>query len=123
MDRIIKFRAYNKIIKRMGSAMPLDVIILDATERPEYVRNSLKEIEIMQFTGLFDKNGKEIYEGDILRYVGKSNNSKIYNPLPPVKFKNGRFMVKVQNGNNYLGTPSFSKVHEIIGNIYENPDL
>lgn len=61
---------------------------------------------LMQFTGLLDKNGKEIYEGDILRGLGK------------VYFHQGKFCVEYGEEWGWI-----SKNAEIIGNIYENPEL
>lgn len=67
----------------------------------------------LQFTGLKDKNGVEIYEGDILDYEGY-NKYEVY-------FMNGKFMACNELGhdiNNYY----YNKV-KVIGNIYENPEL
>ncbi len=80
---------------------------------------------LIEWTGLLDKNGKEIYEGDLLQYVSTSTRGQIRGP---VVFRSGKFTdsptpdLKYKN-NNYLGTPSYSKGFEVIGNIYENPEL
>lgn len=74
----------------------------------------------MQFTGLFDKKGKEIYEGDIVSEAGW--NWK-------VNFRNGCFMadrVYVQCADAIAikeGIPLAHNHGEIIGNIYQNPEL
>ena len=82
---------------------------------------------IMQFTGLTDKNGKEIYEGDILKCVDEFNeNEKVIE----VVFKNGGYCIE-WDGMFYDGSDitliSWANEtgieFEIIGNIYENPEL
>lgn len=73
-----------------------------------------------QYTGLKDKNGKEIYEGDILLYLKKSKRI--------VSYKNGAFIRYYGNYNEYLLYDSFIEDgcltdYEVIGNIYENPEF
>lgn len=76
-----------------------------------------------QFTGLYDKNGKEIYEGDILRI------SKFTNLV--CEFRHGAFGYMYYNkfypfaGNRrYAFNPkNTDKEFEVIGNIYDNPEL
>ncbi|HEL2122762.1 TPA: hypothetical protein TZC25_001183 [Streptococcus suis] len=69
---------------------------------------------VMQSTGVFDKNGKEIFEGDVVNIFGEKL-SKIY-------YSDGAFCVDILIG----GTPLhafLSEQLEIIGNIHRNPEL
>ena len=70
---------------------------------------------LMQCTGLKDKNGKLIYEGDVVK-----QNNTIYS----VNWFNGSFCFKdTLNGKNYTVEFVMSEKQEVIGNIYENPEL
>jgi uncharacterized phage protein (TIGR01671 family) len=79
-----------------------------------YEIEALESVELMQFTGLHDKNGKEIYEGDILKTP--YNNAE-------VKFKDGQFGILKNNSRYGRDFTSCMSNFEIIGNIYENPEL
>jgi len=77
------------------------------------------ELKVLQFTGLKDKNGKEIYEGDILEIGGDKVRKEIY-------WNNKFAWWDIKRYEHSLGlllqTRKFVDV-EVIGNIYENPDL
>lgn len=121
MTREIKFRAWNKITESMtpweeienGSQNKLK-------ENFDEMMNRLGDV-LMQYTGLKDKNGKEIYEGDIVKRIGR---------IHVVKWQDEK--AKFVCYDPFLKNPSYwgltsaaSKDYqfEIIGNIYENPEL
>ena len=82
------------------------------------------EIEIMQYTGLHDKNGKEIWEGDIVNCKTKYGKAKAI-----IKFINGKFVAywdsKITHPKNghHIACYDINKKFEVIGNIYENREL
>lgn len=80
------------------------------------------EFPIMQYTGFLDKNGKEIYEGDIVSY-NETQTMKAHKQI--VEWKSERANADCDCwGVEYSGFSLTSvKDCEIIGNIYENPEL
>lgn len=76
-------------------------------------------ITISQFTGLFDKNGKEIFEGDIL-LIGVEEGVRIYNK---VGIKDGCFGYIGERTRELLPFCHYNVTEEIAGNIYDNPEL
>jgi uncharacterized phage protein (TIGR01671 family) len=117
MSREIKFRAWIKNKKKM-------VYGKDATSSAHFT-DSFKyrknEVELMQYTGLKDKNGVEIYEGDII--VGTYKDMGI--DTGSVVFKGCGFKVEIPNvgDDELVDWERYSDSIEVIGNIYENPEL
>lgn len=131
--RTIKFRAWDKINKKMCSSIGTERtfygghLCLEITKaRPDEDSLDNKSValfnyELMQFTGLLDKNGKEIYEGDIVEWTIFPEGKKPTRIKDAVGFSNGCF--KVEKRVELLGLKEPHRKLEVIGNIYENPEL
>lgn len=79
-------------------------------DKREDVKGHYPSVPLMQFTGLLDRNGKEIYEGDIITCLDEDDNELIMEVFYQV------------DEARWIPLNSFRKF-EIIGNIYENPGL
>lgn len=77
---------------------------------------------LMQYTGLKDKNGKEIYEGDIVKLIADSCRGDKFKPFIAgyVSFRSGSFYI-TDNAVSRFRWEDY--IVEVIGNIYENPEL
>ena len=82
-----------------------------------YIRDISKRFILMQYTGLKDKNGKEIYEGDI--FTCEIGGTKQIYPIEVIDLRD--FYEKLDTVDSYMRVNENSI--EVIGNIYENPEL
>lgn len=126
MQDRFKFRLYDKAIGEMvydvcvgfikDSGKTDDWVCADTScGQITYRGDKLKDIVLMQCTGLKDKNGKFIYEGDIIKDLIVPEYPYI------VKWFKGEFKLKSIVSNSYLEFDTIQQ--EVIGNIYENPEL
>lgn len=80
-----------------------------------------------QYTGLTDKNGKRIFEGDIVQYHERQFDGKDVPVRDAVVYEEGGFAVRACFLSNWLWNPINGNVQlgdvEIIGNIHDNPEL
>ena len=129
---IPKFRAWDKKYKKMMKVNQIDfekkTVWLEADNGDHENRHTLtrefKDVILMQSTGLKDKNGVEIFEGDIVQYRDGE-----YSYLGIVKRDCYQFFIDgiepddnydfIDVSNTFDGTSSL----EILGNIHENPEL
>lgn len=122
--REIKFRVWDKNSKKIyhiiGFILVHNQIRIWYYDKETILNQSYHEsnVIITQYAGLKDKNGKEIYEGDILQINDEEHegNAKIV----CVEYKRGGFVDSYFH--RYIGDIKTYKI-EIIGNIYENPEL
>jgi uncharacterized phage protein (TIGR01671 family) len=116
--REIKFRAWdktNKMWRQPGNAFEISVI--SGAVQQNY-RDTSADVELMQYTGLKDKNGVEIYEGDILKL-----NDMVFTFEWVEKYSLGFYCGwKIKHISGYNGSPSMEDC-EVIGNIHQNPEL
>lgn len=121
--REIKFRYYDITVNTMLIPECIGQYGVYKTGRDFENGHSLPFDGLMQFTGLKDKNGKEIYEGDIIRF-------RVDFPEQPyddgvVRFASGGFWTSqtVHDLEELLSEELNELDGEVIGNIYENPNL
>lgn len=131
MSREIKFRIYDTDEKEMFYQEDIDyidfftgIVFIREEDGYDYLIDSRSDGKLMQYTGLKDKNGKEIYERDILSIKIYSGDKVIAEGKTVVEFKDGCFGVIWGHDKAFLSLNSFFKAKfEVIGNIYENPEL
>ena len=132
MSREIKYRAWLKEEKKMVNVETMDFTdkSMQHLEKNEIIdayllrRVVFEDVEIMQYTGLKDKNEKEIYEGDILKYNFPYDGRLKHISLVKFVETEASFGLKDIYGNEIpLYRIAANNYFEIIGNIYENPEL
>jgi uncharacterized phage protein (TIGR01671 family) len=131
----IKFRAWHHEEKKMIIVTKLDFMVNASGSKNEEcegywggnnrMKFDINDVTLLQYTGLKDKNGKEIYEGDVIKIEVKKRNKGDFPNLKNylVVFEDFSFSYKDSEG--YYATPLniFIKGVEVIGNTYENPEL
>jgi uncharacterized phage protein (TIGR01671 family) len=128
MMREIKFRAIRKRDKRLIWPIAIyqsggDPVVewLGPTGTTELSSTPGNDVWLMQYTGLKDANGREIYEGDIVAYrTPMTESGKWVTERREVAFRNGSFVLLLSD-SSWRGFTAESLI--ILGNIYENSEL
>lgn len=123
---IPKYRAWNKTWEEMGRVKRIrfgddgNVTTVLFIGKDLGVNAKIDDFELMQSTGLHDKNGKEVFVGDIIKctrgcphevYLEKEYGGTYVGGMPAIYLKG------IREGYAWTGD------EEIIGNLYENPEL
>jgi uncharacterized phage protein (TIGR01671 family) len=140
MNREIKFRIWDNDLKKFlnSSVRNLEFLktYLEIIDQSDFGAASffIQETALIpqQYTGLKDKNGKEIYEGDIVTYQQPFRASRLTHPATTDSYRTIKAPV-IYNQDDFtyeidryaLGTPMIKtrKDIEVVGNIFENPEL
>jgi len=117
--RELKFRAWDRVKRKMlYGVSPFNIHIKDKNEpllSMEYSNHD--DCEFEQYTGLKDKNGKEIYEGDIVDYEDDGE------CIGFVKYEAPEFYLDANATNWAKMSLKGAPIQRVLGNIHENPEL
>lgn len=123
---IPKFRAWDKECMKMANVTDINYKGNWVVDEPHVVLDTrcdllpFDEVELMQSTGLKDKNGVEIFEGDIVKTLG----ADLEVTFSTIKFEEGAFCVDYKDlGTEFDFLYFVDSPLEVIGNIYENSEL
>lgn len=117
----LKFRAWDKTTKKMSKVTAIDFstkpfrVFYKAYGNENYFN---QDAILMQSTGLFDKNGKEIFEGDIVRNIYTGSIGRVYWCV-----HNTGFFYYVEKDKKHYTVFRANHNLEVIGNIYEDKEV
>ena len=131
----IKFRAWDEVIHAWHAAKAIDEFTDNYTKEGNFNTvgfGNSERVFIEQYTGIKDKNGKEVYEGDIVDVIGIGVAQVIDSPSgewmlsyrrEPDEINNGFVSVIPKNKPSGLWKTSTTNYIEVIGNIHEDKEL
>lgn len=125
--RELKFRVWDTKNKQFLSQSSEYYHIGDITGIPytlNEILNKLDRFVVQQFTGLYDKNKKPIYEGDIIKYTRLiEKERRIVELFSFIKFQDAKFGFDLTGFNDMFYDLSDEPDFEVVGNIFEHSEL
>lgn len=128
MSREIKFRAWIKTGNETDDYVePMTIQQMIHSKESTFSLEQLNDlVDLEQFTGLKDVNGKEIYEGDIIKFFGANKKIKAKNEFGIIVYKADRygagFNSIIQNKEHGYGGINIAQ-DIVVGNVHTNPEL
>lgn len=123
---IPKFRAWHKELKHMCIVLRIyfdkEYVDLYHEKQMHLFGAMLSEIELMQWTGLQDRNGKDIYIGDIVKMAGEETNDYLLEVLPSTN-KLGFYFSWIDGKRPLKRQEDWDYEFSLVGNLYANPEL
>ncbi|WP_455474635.1 YopX family protein [Streptococcus salivarius] len=122
---IPRYRAWDKIHKTMYEND--DIVSIDIEKSQIYVKTpffeqvncySFRDIDLMQSTGFTDKDGKDIFRGDIV-----TSRSGLFKGIVSLRQDLGTYVINLVGYNNFERLCNVADSTKVIGDIYTNPDL
>lgn len=129
MNREVKFKIWDKKLHVMWEPISLEKLLrylifqnCPNADAYEALKDHFEKMVWLESTGLCDKNGKEIFEGDILRVGQIGQEIKSSNPLIEVVWDDEDATFRERKGTG-SAISYFNKRSVVVGNFYENPEL
>ena len=122
-SRLFKFRAWGTKIKWMSKPFSFGQVL---NFHDQIIKSLTTDEIVMQFTGLKDKNEVEIYEGDIVTYKRSVGNwtGQFMTTTHKIIFTEEVNAFVMDYGSSYIKLRKhWGYEYEVIGNVFENPDL
>jgi len=119
MNRIIKFRVWDKTNKRWE-----DEGVLLRASNGTVASNQPELYDVQQFTGFKDENGKDVFEGDIIETIEETISKGNLIISGEIIYDDGSWLVDFAMFGVARELSSFTDLGiEVIGNVWENPEL